>query len=313
MGRLAIFLTGLGLCGMFTPVLAEKPETNRNARDGAEMILIPAGRFLMGSTSEETDAQFVDTGLPVDWKKHALDEQPRHLEVVKPFYLYKYEVTNAQYQSFLKATGHRSPPHWKGKTLPKGKEKHPVVEVNWDDAKKYCDWAGTQLPTEIQWEYAARGGVRDKGVIRSVLSLLSITPKVKNPGRVFPWGDKWDRQLSNNSSLHAGRELQSAKDWDKWYKSDQKKNFPLTTPVGSFPKGVSPFGVHDMAGNAWEWCAGNQAPYKDSKSETKPKDFRARRGGSWANVALHIRSADRQGAPRGNLNIYTGFRCARKP
>ena len=108
-----------------------------NARDGAPMVLIPGGRFSMGTTDEEIDAQFVDTGLPNDWKKHARDEQPRHVRTVKAFYLYKYEVTNAQYKKFFDAKQHRVPPHWKGQTYPQGKQDHPVVEVSWDDAQAY--------------------------------------------------------------------------------------------------------------------------------------------------------------------------------
>lgn len=270
----------------------------KNAKDGAEMILITGGSFLMGSTGAEVDAQFRDAGLPEDWKKHTLDEGPRHQKTVESFYIYKYEVTNDQYKTFIDTTNHKPPPYWKGKDYPAGKGKHPVVQVSWDDAQAYCRWAGTRLPTEAQWEYAARGAGSADG----------------QPGRVYPWGNTWDRRLSNNASLHAGKELQNAAAWKEWYNGDQKSLFPLTSLVGSFPKSVSPFGVHDMAGNAWEWCADVQAPYpKQRSADAENKKLRARRGGSWANVALHIRSADRQPAPRDDLNIYTGFRCAKLP
>ncbi|MBQ17761.1 MAG: hypothetical protein CMJ65_11615 [Planctomycetaceae bacterium] len=276
-------------------------KTTKNPKDGAEMVLIPAGQFLMGTTTGEVDTQFVDTGLPVDWKKHAEDEAPRHPREVKAFYLYKYEVTNAQYRAFTAATKHRTPPHWKGADFLKGRADHPVVEVSWDDASAYCRWAGTQLPTEAQWEYAARG--------KSHRRLLVLGRK---PGRVYPWGNKWDRKLSNNASLHAGKDLVNAETWNVWYKGKQKANYPLTTRGGSFPRSISPFGIHDMAGNAWEWCRDHQLEYQSKAKPTK-STLRARRGGSWANVALHIRSADRQGAPQDNLNIYTGFRCMKMP
>ena len=276
----------------------KKSPTVKNAKDGAEMIHITDGRFLMGSTRSEVDAQFRDTGLPQDWKTHTLDEEPRHQRTVKAFDIYKYEVTNDQYKMFIDATGHRSPPHWKGKNSPVDKGKHPVVQVSWDDAQAYCRWAGTRLPSEAQWEFAARGAEPAEG----------------QPSRIFPWGNTWDRRFSNNASLHAGRELLSAADWNKWYEGDQKSLYPLTFPVGSFPKSVSPFGLHDMAGNAWEWCAEIQAPYPNQRAEdAKKKNFRARRGGSWANVAMHIRSADRQSAAHDDLNIYTGFRCVKIP
>ena len=276
----------------------KKFSTVKNAKDAAEMVLIPGGSFLMGTTVEEIDAQFLDTGLPEDWKKHALDDElPRHKRTLQPFCIYKYEVTNEQYKAFIVATGHRPPPHWKGKDYPEEKGKHPVVEVSWDDAQAYCLWSGTRLPTEAQWEYAARGAGSVDG----------------KPSRVFPWGNHWDRRLSNNCSLHAGKEIQNAADWKTWYEGDQKSQFPLTSRIGSFPKSVSPFGIHDMAGNAWEWCAEMQAPYPGQLADRRNKKLRARRGGSWANVALHIRSADRQGAPQDDLNLYTGFRCVKLP
>lgn len=275
---------------------AKKPATTTNPKDGAEMILIPAGSFLMGTTKEEIDAQFADTGLPEDWKKYTTDERPRHRKSLESFFIYRYEVTNKQYKVFIDATGHRSPPHWGGTSFPAGKGKHPVVEVSWDDAQAYCRWAGTRLPTEAEWEYAARGAGRGKN----------------HASRVFPWGDEWDRKLSNNSSLHAGKEICNAADWNTWYKGGQESLFPLTSCVGSFPRGVSPFGVQDMGGNAWEWCAEIQSPYADQKSDkAADKKMRARRGGSWANVALHIRSADRQPARHDDVNIYTGLRCVR--
>jgi len=270
----------------------------KNTTDGAEMVLIPTGSFLMGTTQKEIDAQFIDTGLPEDWKKHTLDEQPRHKRTLKSYYIYKYEVTNGQYKSFVTATGHRTPPHWDGVDYPKGRGNHPVVEVNWDDASAYCKWAGTSLPTEAQWEYAARGPGSAVG----------------KPSRVFPWGNKWDRKLSNSASLHAGKELQNAEDWKVWYEGDHKSKFPLTSKVGSFPKSVSPFGLHDMAGNAWEWCAEIQAPYPaQNAADAENKKKRARRGGSWANIAMHIRSADRQPAAQTDLNLFTGFRCVKTP
>ncbi|MEO2036284.1 MAG: formylglycine-generating enzyme family protein [Planctomycetaceae bacterium] len=287
-----------GSCAVHAEDTLVEPATQKNAKDGSEMILIRGGSFLMGTSPAEIDEQIVDTGLPEDWKTHLLDEQPRHRRTVNPFYIYKYEVTNAQYKAFIDATDHRSPPHWNGKDYPAGKQKHPVVEVSWDDAQAYCHWAGTALPTEAQWEIAARGAEPAKG----------------QSSRVFPWGNKWDYTLSNNSSIHAGKHLQNAADYNVWYEGDQKSQFPLTSAVGAFPKSVSPFGVHDMAGNAWEWCAEVQAPYpKQNAEDAEDKTLRARRGGSWANVALHIRSADRQPASHDNLNLFTGFRCVKRP
>ena len=125
----------------------------------------------------------------------------------------------------------------------------------------YCRWAGTSLPSEAQWEYAARGAgaKNDDGTLK--------------PGPAFPWGNNWDRKLCNNSSFHAGVDLLSAKKWTEWYESDQAANHPLTSKVGSFRKSRSPFGIDDMAGNAWEWCVDWYDP--------KKKQNRVGRGGSW--------------------------------
>lgn len=286
-----LLITGLSAADPPTP-----PATAQNAKDGAEMVLVPRGRFLMGSTPADIGPQFDRTGLPEDWKKYTDDEAPRHARTMDAFYMYRYEVTNAQYARFTAATGHRSPPHWNGATPPAGKENHPVVEVSWNDARAYCRWAGTQLPSEAQWEYAARGaGTKDnQGQLQ--------------PGPGFPWGSQWDRLLCNNSSYHAGHDLVSAQAWNEWYDGQEKTAYPLTTEVGAFPQSRSPFGIDDMAGNAWEWCLDYQLPYQTDTLPTKTT-LRARRGGSWANVALHLRSADRQGAAAGNLNLYTGFRC----
>lgn len=152
--------------------VAKKFATEVNPVDGAEMVLIPAGTFLMGSAPEEIPAQFKDIGLPDEWRKYTQDEEPRHERTVEAFLIYQYEVTNEQYRKFLAATGHRAPPHWKSNDYPPQKGKHPVVEVSWDDAQSYCQWAGTQLPTEVQWEYAARGP----------------SPAAEQPSRVFPLG-----------------------------------------------------------------------------------------------------------------------------
>lgn len=289
------------LCSVSADEKSKEFPTAKNEQDGAEMILIPVGTFLMGSTKAEVDAQFKDTGLPADWKKYTQDEEPRHQRTVNSFYIYRYEVTNQQYHRFAEATGHRTPPHWKGKDTRKflqTKGSHPVVEVSWDDAVAYCRWAGTRLPTEAEWEYAARGPAPAEG----------------KPSHAFPWGNRWNRKLMNNSSFHAGRELVSAADWNKWYDGEQKSRYPLTSSVGSFPRSGSPFGVQDMAGNAWEWCNEIQSPYPDQNAEdAEDSEMRARRGGSWANVALHIRSADRQPARQDDLNIYTGFRCVKSP
>ena len=153
------------------PVIPPTPAagaTRINAIDGAEMIYVPAGEFLMGSTDAEIEAAFADarktsSAAKKDW---FTDEGPQRKVSVDAYWIYKNDVTVAQYRKFCQETGREMPkaPDWGWK------EDHPIVNVTWDDARGYCDWAGVALPTEAQWEKAARG----------------------EDGRKYPWGNEWD-------------------------------------------------------------------------------------------------------------------------
>jgi len=223
----------------------------KNAVDGGEMIVIPAGTFNMG----------YDAGQG--------DEQPTHPVTVSSFSLYKYEVTNEQYEAFCKATGHRRAAFADERRY--SQPKQPVVGVTWDDASAYARWAGARLPTEAEWEYAARG----------------------TDGRLYPWGS------SRPSSRRAQYEQTTA-----------------AVAVGSFAEGVSPFGVHDMAGNAWEWVADYYAYdyYRRSpaKDPTGPEQGQRRvlRGGNWG-YPTELRATFRAYEKPGFSSMHVGFRCAR--
>ncbi|MCP4519582.1 MAG: SUMF1/EgtB/PvdO family nonheme iron enzyme, partial [Delftia sp.] len=153
-----------------TPVQRETQPTKiaRQAFE-PEMILIPAGEFLMGSDPKK-DKQAYDS------------EQPQHTLHLPDFYLAKTPVTNAQYAAFVQAAGHDRPQHWKDGRPPGGKENHPVVNVSWNDAIAYCRWLSEAtgqpyaLPSEAEWEKGARG----------------------SDGRIYPWGDQWDAKLCNS-------------------------------------------------------------------------------------------------------------------
>jgi hypothetical protein len=129
--------------------------------DGAEMVLVSAGEFTMGSNDYD-------------------DEKPVHQVSLDAFYIDKYEVTNALYRKFMQATGRQAPAYWNDKNF--NAPNQPVVGVSWDDAQAYCAWAGKRLPTEAEWEKAARG----------------------TDARIYPWGNQWDARKLNSSEAGDG-------------------------------------------------------------------------------------------------------------
>ncbi len=206
------------------------------------------------------------------------DEKPPHWVYLDDYYIDRYPVTNAEYQKFVEVTKRKPLSHWKNGKIPAGKEAHPVVNVSWQDAADYAAWAGKRLPTEAEWEKAA-----------------SWDP-VKREKRVFPWGDRFDTGKCNAKESRIG----------------------TTTPVGKYsPQGDSPYGVADMAGNVWEWCADwyDENYYQNSppKNPQGPSSGRSRvlRGGSWDNNGYILRASLRFRS--GPVYWYSGigFRCVR--
>ncbi len=226
-----------------------------------EMVLIPAGPFIRGT----------DHRLP--------DEGPQHVVDLPAFWIDRYEVTNLQYKKFIDATGRRSPKHFRNRTFPEGKADHPVTYVSWDDAKAYCEWAGKRLPTDAEWEKAARG----------------------TDGREYPWGDEFDIEKANMPL--------------RWAELGQ---FGDTTPVGAFEGGVSPYGVYDMTGNVWEWTASWYQPYpgNTTPSESYGTRYKTLKGGSWFDCSFYKCGIS---APVYNRSFFAkrtrndsfGFRCAK--
>ncbi len=229
-----------------------------------EMVLVPAGEFLLGSDPKRD--KFAEN-----------DEQPQQRLYLPDYAIARTPVTNAQYAAFVQATGHRAPRHWEKGSPPPQLADHPVVYVSWHDAVAYCRWLAEvtgrpyALPTEAQWEKAARGP----------------------DGRIYPWGDEFDKSKCNTSESGIGG----------------------TTPVGKYsPQGDSPYGVADMAGNVWEWCSSLYKPYPyradDGREEAAAGGLRVLRGGSWRVNREIGRSAYRSSdvSPE-NDYFYGGFRC----
>jgi formylglycine-generating enzyme required for sulfatase activity len=224
-------------------------------RDQAEMVLIPDdGPVELGI--ERSRLRRLAQSLRATVESFFLTELPKRKVEVKAFYIDRFEVTNAEYARFLAANPQqRRPKYW---SYPQyNAPALPVVGVGWKDAEAYARWAGKRLPTEEEWEKAARG----------------------KDGRDWPWGNTPDDEAYNG---HA-----------------QGRFLPVA--VGSFPKGNSPYGVADMAGNVWEMTSGRW----DSESPTM-------RGGSFLNPVSQVRTtvrwapraaAEQEGAP------WLGFRC----
>ena len=286
-------------------------------KEVGEMVLIPAGEFIMGSDKIDTKNQGQEYGSSKPWY---VDEHPQHKVNLPAYYIDKYEVTNAQYREFVVKTDYWLPPSWKDngyllapevlsiadvptlrrlatdtfhidmdtrtmdrpalmKAIGDAQAKRdnlPVSEVNWFNAHDYCNWVGKRMPTEAEWEKAARG----------------------TDGREYPWGDDWDK-----SRLNAGQ----AGDWE----------FGVA-PVGSYPQGASPYGVQDMSGNVMEWVRDWYEPYSGNtyKHETFGKKYKVVRGGGWGGVGHYALSQFYRTAYRMNMSpdaqyVDIGFRCAK--
>jgi formylglycine-generating enzyme required for sulfatase activity len=225
---------------------------------GPEMVWIPAGSFKMGDIQGGGDS----------------DEHPVHRVSVEKFAMGRYEITFAEYDKFAQATG-REKPDDRGS----GRGNRPVIYVSWHDVKAYADWLSQQtgqnyrLPTEAEWEYAARAGTNTK----------------------YWWGNEIGANKANCSKKYC------------------KDNFKYTAPVGSFM--ANPFGLHDTAGNVWEWtCSEYEKPYqgKEKRCVSNASLF-ALRGGSWYTIARWTRAAYRYRNEPTNRSGNLGVRLARHP
>jgi sulfatase modifying factor 1 len=262
------------------------PKTKINPKDGAEMVLIPAGEFLMGTSEEELTAWLKDH--PADTRKLFSDQLPQHKVYLDAYYLYKTEVTVAQYRKFCAATAREMPKEPEGGWH----DNHPMVKVSWEDAKAYADWAGVVLPSEAQWEKAARGG----------------------DGRLYPWGNTWPppAKAGNFYDETANKQLGSIEGLVGYV-----DGYTYTAPVGSFTP--NPFGLYDMAGNVWEWCEDwydfgyyNIAPANNPTGPTAGI-ARVKRGGSCGfYLPRHLLTTHRYPQYPNFSNPGIGFRCAVK-
>ncbi|HMB24453.1 MAG TPA: formylglycine-generating enzyme family protein, partial [Anaerolineales bacterium] len=233
--------------------------------DELGLVKVPAGEFLMGS--DEND-----------------NERPQHTIYLSAFYIGKHPVTVAQYRSFADS-GYKI----SDEDSLKGIDNHPVAYVSWHDAVKFAEWHGMTLPSEAQWEKAARG----------------------TDGRIYPWGNKWENGLANTA------EYWSSGARGLWTKL-RRQNVVVTTPVGYFsPRGDSPYGCADMCGNVGEWTSTiyKEYPYRadDGRENIKADGIHVLRGGSFLNSRWIARCAFRGEVIPVYFDVYAGFRVCVSP
>jgi formylglycine-generating enzyme required for sulfatase activity len=290
-------------CPVF-PQTSSQPASPLASRDDVEMILIPAGQFLMGTREGEVSQLIAacEKGQVSYYKcEERYDaESPVYDVTIGAFYMDKTEVTNAQFERFIEATGYKTTAEREGRSAifrqkdgkwvwevrddlnwrhPSGTgstalPSHPVVHVSWADAVAYCRWAGGRLPTEAEWEYAAR-------------DTQHLT---------YPWGNRWDPTRTRHFGNRADGTIAT---------------------VGFYASGASPFGVLDLAGNVSEWTSSlfRSYPYTpaDGREDAAAAGKRTVRGGCWCGGATSARAAERDGNSPSLRSNTVGFRCARTP
>ncbi len=264
--QMAATQTVIALTPTQTPTIVPTPTfvpTQVSKIDGMAQVYVSAGSFIMGSDSGPRE------------------ERPAHSVTLDAFWIDKTEVTNAMYALCVKAG--KCPQPLSVKSYMRDNyygnaqyNNYPVIYVSWNDANKYCDWAERRLPTEAEWEKAARG----------------------TDGRTYPWGNAAPDLNKLNYTHNIGN----------------TNNVGDTTEVGKYPNGASPYGALDLAGNVWEWVSSEYKSYpynaNDGRENITENDFHTRRGGAWLDDWGAVRASVRLRNSPTLIDFYVGFRCA---
>lgn len=268
--QIHLLLIGLGLAAGCTTFPDSTPPP-------PDMVPVPAGVFAMGAVIDN----------PNEWGD--TDEEPVHEVYLKTFYIDRYEASAAEFAEFLNTFPHYAPGFLEtgsavtveridGVYRPRpGLERYPANRISWFGARAYCEWRGKRLPTEAEWEKAARG----------------------TDGRIFPWGNRHpDNSLATYRRPFATH------------------GFQVMEPVDSMPQGASPYGAHHMAGNVWEWVNDwYEDIYYEHAPQENPQgpetgDHKVMRGGNWYYKAYYMRTTYRFNDPPETFKVWQGVRCA---
>ncbi len=288
-------------------------------RIGLALVLVPAGEFLMGG--QETASELVQAFAAYRRKaEYFADEYPQHrVRITRPFYLGKYEVTVGQFTRFVQDSGYRTEAetdgqggwgfnaelhkcegrrpqfNWRTPGFPQT-DQHPVLDVTWNDALAFCRWLSQteghtyRLPTEAEWEYACRAGTKTR----------------------YNFGNNPDDLFQQANTLEARGRTEFPHVQDVMPAAGEKLTF--TMPVGRFAPNA--FGLHDMHGNVWEWCADWHADDYYARSPVDDPagpdsgDVRVRRGGGWNSFPLWARASFRNWNTEKSRCVNLGFRVA---
>jgi formylglycine-generating enzyme required for sulfatase activity len=262
----------------FVPILIGMLASNDSAE--AQLESLRKNRPVEQAAPTETPMVEITEGpfvMGLDGMQALEDERPKHQVWLPAFFIDLYEVTTAQYASFLAATNRAAPWQWNAVDLPQHRDR-PVIGVDWSDADAYCRWKGKRLPTEAEWEKSARG----------------------TDGRLYPWGNRAAHKDLANFALGARFSYSQ-----------------VLMPVQSYDQGKSPYGVYQLAGNVWEWVQDwYAANYYEASPEQNPQgpkegQFKVLRGGSWSDLPKYLLTYGRFKLPPETRNSYTGFRCAK--
>jgi formylglycine-generating enzyme required for sulfatase activity len=272
-----------------SPLIIE--ETWVRPADGMMMVYVPGGEFVMGSADHGAYAMQLCKQYFGDclWDSYG-DEGPAHPVALSGFWIDHAEITNGHYRHCVEA-GACKPPMQNGSYTResyydnRAYDAYPVIYVTWFQAAEYCKWAGGQLPTEAQWEYAARGP----------------------DNRIFPWGSTFNGSRVNYCDTNCPLPFADHAVDD---------GFADTAPVGRYPAGKSWCGVLDMAGNVREWVADWYGFYPRPDKQINPQGpasgtLRGLRGGAWINVPDDIRSVNRGSSDPNAAYHKVGFRCVK--